>query len=164
MMEDTGDRNVHPLVSGGCVMRLVAAIIAAVMSVTTGGPLRCPCHLVARLRTEPAAVPVPQSAVERPADRCCGCKTNREPRPEPTDPRPAPHPPCPHGPGIDLVPPLATGERVVGGHGSGDQAVTAPGDGHDCPSAWGLDPPLPVPVAVAASPHDQLRYCHAFRC
>ena len=31
-------------------MRAVVAILAAVMSVTTGGPLRCPCHLLALLK------------------------------------------------------------------------------------------------------------------
>lgn len=146
-------------------MRVVATIIAAVMSVTTGGPLRCPCHLLALLRTEPAVARTAQPLVERPTGDCCGCKSHREPQPEPTDPRPAPHhPACPHGPGIDLVPPLATGERVTGGHESGTSAVMALGDSHAYLLAWGYESPRPMPAAFAASPPDRLRYCHAFRC
>lgn len=146
-------------------MRRVAAIIAAVMSVTTGGPLRCPCHLIALLQPECCAAPVAQPAAERPVEHCCGCKAHRAPQPEPTDPQPSPHrPPCPHVPGIDLVPPHAPGERAASGHELGDPAVMALGGGHVSASARASDSPPPVPVTLAASPPDRLRYSHAFRC
>ena len=145
-------------------MRLAAAILATVMSVTTGGPLRCPCHLLALLRTGPSTVVAPPAA-EQEASGGCGCRVHREPQPEPTDQRPRPHrPPCPHGPGVDLLPPLSTGERVVGGHDSGDPVVTLPGHGYAPTTASSYDSAVSAHVTPAASPPDRLRYCHAFRC
>lgn len=144
-------------------MRSLVAILAAVMAVTTGGPLRCPCHIAALLRANSAARAV-QSPAEKPIERRCGCKAHGEPQPGPTTPRPSPdHPPCQHGPGLDLAPPLAACERVGGGFDWGDPAAVTDNAGR-ISAAWGVHPHLPVPVTLAASPPDPLRYCHAFRC
>ncbi len=107
-------------------MRILAAIIAALMSVTTGGPLRCPCQL-AKLGP-PVGWPCQETAAQPPAPtHQCGCKTHTtDERRAPADDRPGGHPPgdhapCHHGPVADLAAPAAA-ERPAGG--STDYALT----------------------------------------
>lgn len=146
-------------------MRLVATIIAAVMSVTTGGPLRCPCQLVPLLRPEAAVCETIRPIEGQTVERCCGCKGHREPNSEPTAPRPSPdRPPCQHGPAIDLVPPAHPGERVTDGTDPTDPATPCGGDPASVSPVLSLDTPLRVRLAPFTSLPDRLRYCHAFRC
>src|SRR6188768_2021002 len=97
-------------------MRAVTAIVAAVLSVTTGGPLRCPCQYAALLRPTPVPTKASPRAAEPPC-RTCPCHAHQEPdSPAPAAPEPGPgHPPCPHGPGVDVTPPPAGSDR--GGDG-----------------------------------------------
>lgn len=146
-------------------MRAVAAIIVAVMSVTTGGPLRCPCQLAAFFRTGPqtcALPPAPKACQEK---NCCPCHSHDDaPTQEQESPKPSPQaPPCPHGQGIDLAPPLTSLDREVGGVEHGAPAVaTAPLGLFSVPPGG---PSVPVdPNAHSTPPPDHLRYCHSFRC
>lgn len=154
--------------SGFGAMQRAAAIIVAVLSVLTGGPLRCPCRLVALfadcvLTDQPASV-------EGEADRCggerCSCKPHREPAlPEqPPERLPAPGVPCQHCPNVDLVPPVTIGERLEGDRDPGDMTAVP----HDAAPADPLTRrpdalPLAVPELTSSAP-DRLRYCHSFRC
>ncbi len=140
-------------------MRALTAIVAAVLSVTTGGALRCPCQLAPLFR--PVAVATPDAPQpEKSPCRSCPCHAHEEPDSrEPVAPEPGPgRPPCPHGPGVDVTPPPAGSDRV------GDDAATAL-------EHQALAPRPGAPVARLAPagttlppPPDHLRYCHAFRC
>lgn len=148
-------------------MRTLAAIFAAVMSVTTGGPLRCPCQL-AKLCL-PSERPC-QDAPARPSapTHQCGCKAQTgDERRAPADHRPGErspgdHTPCHHGPVADLAAPAA-GERLAG-DSTGDALSVSP-------SGFNL---VARPTAVSggragwleSAPSSQalLRYAHSFRC
>lgn len=149
-------------------MRAAVAILAAVMSVTTGGPLRCPCYLVALLKGTTVTAPPAEFPLPTPAPGC-SCKSHREadePKPgEENTPEKTPHPsaPCNHGPGVDLVAPTASGERPTGGDETGQSTLAFSVERLDLsPSHAGAvraivpDPP--------SSNHSPLRYCHSFRC
>lgn len=156
-------------------MQRAAAIIVAVLSVLTGGPLRCPCRLVALFADRvPTVLTAQPTSVEGEPDRCggerCSCKSHREPAlpeqpPERTPERlPAPGVPCQHCPNVDLVPPVTIGERLAGDRDPGDMTA-AP---HDAAPADPLTRrpdalPLAVPELTSSAP-DRLRYCHSFRC
>ena len=148
-------------------MRSLAAILAAVMSVTTGGPLRCPCQFAALFenqeRVSCADAPPPvQAANEK---HCCSCNRHHEPEePSPAQPKRTPaSPPCQHAPAIDLAPPLVGGERTAGEYEPGGLNFAA-----DIETSLGLlafrpDAPLPLPSNLDSAPPDQLKYCHSFR-
>ena len=145
-------------------MRLLATIIAVVMSVTTGGPLRCPCQLAALVRgTTCVAETVQVDPATFETHTCC-CQSHREPEePQPTEREPSPGEPCPHGPSVDLVLPTAGGERHAGGGGLGDFPVAAHG-AVEIPLYCGLNLQLFVVCEPTSSKSDRLRYCHSFRC
>lgn len=148
-------------------MRAVAAIIAAVMSVTTGGSLRCPCQLAFLFRAGSCDTSACVEASPPTAEKqTCSCEARHEPeQPDPAEPKPGPaKPPCPHGPGIDLIQPAAGGERIGGSDVTGGLAMAPP-----CASAAGCharghqEAPPPDPARRWPTP-DRLRYCHSFRC
>ena len=147
-------------------MRALAAIIVAVMPVTTGGPLRCPCRLAALFKTEPRVCDASRPAEDRPEKRGCPCKSHGESKePGPGEPKPAPgHPPCSHHLGIDLAPPLAGAERVVHDRDPGNPAVAAVNDTCLFVPPLGTGVRLLSPGAGPSQLPDRLRYCHAFRC
>lgn len=150
-------------------MRAAVAILAAVMSVTTGGPLRCPCYLVALLNGGTAVAAPPADCPLPTPTPCCPCKAHREadePKSaEGSTPERTPHPsaPCNHGPGIDLVAPTASGERLAGESETGHGTLALSAERLDLsPSHADLVRTLlPDPPSSAHSP---LRYCHSFRC
>lgn len=148
-------------------MRTLAAIFAVLMSVTTGGPLRCPCQL-AKLCL-PSGQPCQEAPAQPPASPPkCGCKAHpAEKQRTPADNRPGErspgdHAPCHHGPAADLAAPAA-GERPAG-DSTGD-ALTANLSGFTLsarPTAVGhgrAEGPVSAP-----SPQALLRYAHSFRC
>ena len=152
-------------------MRASVAIIAAVMSVTTGGPLRCPCQLAALFpgnQFPPGAACDTEAYPAIPAENekhCCSCIKHHEPeRPAPTKPTQAPDAPCEHGLGADLVPLVANGERVAGDLNPGDPVFALAGRSY--PFLKASVQPVAIPtLSGSLSGHpDQLRYCHAFRC
>lgn len=149
-------------------MRAAVAILAAVMSVTTGGPLRCPCYLVTMLKGTAVIVPPAECPLPTPAAGC-SCKGHREAdEPKPSEeraPDKTPHPtaPCNHGPGVDLLAPTASGERLTGGDETGQSTLALSVERLDLsPShAGAVRAVLPDPPS---SVRDPLRYCHSFRC
>lgn len=148
-------------------MRVAAAILAMVMSVTTGGSLRCPCHVLTLLKGDARCVSDTPNPVSNPdEDECCPCKSHRkkEENKSPHSEKKSPcSPPCPHGSGIDLPPPYSSGERVAGDHDLGVR-----GD------SLGVPPSLQITCRCDAvrdafqnpfaPPHQSLKYCFAFRC
>ena len=147
-------------------MRAVTAIIVAVMSVTTGGPLRCPCQLAALFRTETALGPTAHSTMDLPKGRCCPCGSHAAPgRPGPVEPKPAPHsPPCRHHLVIDLAAPHAGTERVFDDHDPGDPTAAPVNDTDRSLLVHSADAALLSSAGRSPPPRDLLRYCHAFRC
>lgn len=147
-------------------MRVVAAILAMVMSVTTGG-LRCPCQVLTLLKGDTPCVshlPIPASDSDN--DECCSCKShhkkheNKSPDPEKKSPQ---MPPCPHGPGIDLPPPGSSAERIAGDHELG-VAVGLTRESSIPVIARLLDLTCAEPADTFAPPLHALKYCFAFRC
>lgn len=154
---------VYRLIVWCWVMRIWAAIFVAVMSVATGGPLRCPCQVKAMFEgmTSLAAVPKPKS--EKAPRHPCTCHAHQqEEQHGPNEPRPEPNcPTCPHGPGVDLVPPVAAGERTAGERSFGETTF-----GYASVSLAATTISLrrsPAFIEPNSSPPEQLRYCHAFR-
>lgn len=154
------------LFQGVRAMRAFAAITVAVMSVTTGGPLRCPCQLAALFRIETRLGLATRSTPDLPKGRCCPCESHADPGlPWPVEPKPSPHfPPCKHHLVIDLAVPHMDAGRVLDDRDSGDPTAVPV---RDCGGAF----PENVTAAALLSsggrplpPHDRLRYCHAFRC
>lgn len=152
---------------GHVTMRVVAAILAMVMSVATGGPLRCPCQVLTLLKGDAPCVshpPIPAFASDD--DECCSCKSHHQkhesksPNPEKKSP---PMPPCQHGPGIDLPPPGSSAERLAGDHEL--EAAVGLGCESSIPViARLLDLSRVEPSDPFASPLHALKYCFAFRC
>jgi len=148
-------------------MRRVLAIIAAVLSVATGGPLRCPCQFAALVRGSPCAaeiVPPAQTVTPPVRSLCCGCKAASETeRQSPAEDQPASPEPCHHGPGIDLVPPASVDRQSSDAEVKGVPYAVASG-------VWLMSPAHGrYGVATAPSGTDSaqpalLRYCHSFRC
>lgn len=139
-------------------MRHLAAIIAAVLSVTTGGPLRCPCRL-ATLASTPAP---PERPVDSGRSHQCGCKSHAgkdvdRPAP-PASPRPEP---CDHGPGIDLLACTAVDRQA---DDSGGNQLIVPAVAHTGSELAGKHALAPDPSGRSTSPTAHLRYAHAFRC
>lgn len=141
-------------------MRHLAAIIAALLSVTTGGPLRCPCRLAA-LTCSPVEA-APERADEACRSHKCGCKPLaeqdvRRPGP-PTSPRPEP---CEHGPGVDLLALSAADPQT-------DEADSTPhivpGVLHTASNVATVHVLLPGTCGRSTSPTSHFRYAHAFRC
>lgn len=150
-------------------MRSGATIIAAVLSVFTGGPLRCPCQLAALFESYPPTVLTPHAATQedeagRSEKHRCSCKTHREPAPpeQPIEQKPTPGVPCQHCPGVDLVPPVATGERLASDRDLGDWSAAFPDAAF--PQTHRPDTLHPVTHLMTTSAPDRLRYCHSFRC
>ena len=152
-------------------MRLAMAIIVAVMSVFTGGPLRCPCHLaVLFTKRPPTAQPFQVTRLPSNAERCsthrCPCKTHRSPTgPEqPGEPAPVPGAPCGHCPNFDLGLPAVNGDRLQTDRDTGD-FTSAPfsRDAHVFLTTC-LDTLLNASDPITSSAPDRLRYCHSFRC
>ena len=148
-------------------MRTLAAIFAVFMSVTTGGPLRCPCQLTK------LCLPTGQPGQEVPAQppaptQKCGCnahstdeqRTPADNRPE--DRSPGDRSPCHHGPAADLAAP-ASGERLAGDFtgnalplsSSGFTPAIHPAAVRGCRAGW---------LESAPSSQALLRYTHSFRC
>lgn len=142
-------------------MRVLTAIVAAVLSVTTGGPLRCPCRLAELIRPTPPAT-VHDDTV--PVSRSCPCHRHAEPdASERQCPERAPERvPCPHGPAFVLTPPPAGAERV------GDDSPADEGVALGEHAAFRVVCNRTAALTAAASTHpppvDHLRYSHAFRC
>jgi hypothetical protein len=152
-------------------MRAGAAIIAAVLSVFTGGPHRCPCRFAAVLVSYSQTAPsLPTAASEDgtggSGELSCSCKSHPEPaRPDvPTKRKPTPGVPCGHCPAVDLVLPSGSGERAVGDREPGDVSAASFGDSAAAPLAHRPDPLALVPLERTSSAPDRLRYCHSFRC
>ncbi len=141
-------------------MRHLAAIIAAVLSVTTGGPLRCPCRL-ATLTTAPAKA----TSEERGDSGCshqCGCKSHAgkdvDRQAPPSSPRPEP---CDHGPGIDLLAFTAVDRQA---DDAGGTQLVVPGVARTGSELARKHALVPDPSGRSTSPTSHLRYAHAFRC
>lgn len=151
-------------------MRAAAAIIAAILSVFAGGPLRCPCQLAAVFESRPPTTRSHQTApTDNEAVRCgcrhSSCQTQKESvgQAQPTEQQHAPQVPCEHRPGVDLVLPGGGGERASGERATGE-VTAAP---FECAHALSVPQPatqLPVPRHLTTSAPDRLRYCHSFRC
>lgn len=150
-------------------MRALATIIAAVLSVTTGGPLRCPCQFLPQVRAASAErVATPRAEVS--SCRGCGCRAHQEkesPPPAPADSPPqerneTPHAPCPHGPGVDLTAPPG-GVEMGDSEAGTDQPVLVSG-GNYALTLSALDCVAPHPPSAPPSTCQHLRFCHAFRC
>lgn len=151
-------------------MRAVVAIIVAVMSVATGGPLRCPCQFAALFRTatcvpESASAartaPTPQPAAQHSG---CGCKSHTAADEQPPEERqPAQPEPCKHGPGIDLVPPT-TLDRQSGDLGAEGIPSAAVSDGFLLCLALVRHDFTTRPAGSDASLPTRLRFSCAFRC
>lgn len=148
-------------------MRLSAAILAMLMAVTTGGPLRCPCQIWALLKSEAVES---QQCIALPTveddEACCSCKShhikhdNKPPEPEKRSPR---HLPCKHGPAIDIAPPISHAEGV-GEHHDLAAAVDLSVESAIPPIVRLLAPSGCAPSEPLASPLHALKYCFAFRC
>lgn len=96
-------------------MRHLAAIVAAVMSVTTGGPLRCPCQVTAFVRSSACESASGQTKPAADQPQKCGCKAHAAAEaPPPAEETPPTPEPCKHGRGIDLVAPAAGSDRQAG--------------------------------------------------
>lgn len=130
-------------------MRMSAAVLAAVLSVATGGPLRCPCQL-AQLVWGSYCV-ADDSDCERAE---CPCHSHEEPGQR------DPGEPCHHGLGLEVV-------AVVNASG-GDNSFDGP-----MPAPVSRAPQLIERNAVGferfdcldfRSISDRLLYCHSFRC
>lgn len=94
-------------------MRLWAAILAAVMSVTTGGTLCCPCQFAALCERTISHERAIQVHTEAPAEHRCPCHAHQDSEPPcPAEEQHQPVPSCPHGPGLDLATPTTFGERT----------------------------------------------------
>lgn len=152
-------------------MRAGAAIIAAVLSVFTGGPLRCPCRFAAVLVSHSQTTPsLPMAPSEDGAGGCgelsCSCKSHPEPaRPDaPTKRPPAPGVPCGHCPAVDLVLPGGSGERAVGDREPGGVSAASFGDSSAAPLAHRPEPLVLLALECTSSAPNRLRYCHSFRC
>ena len=155
-------------------MRQVAAIIAAVLSVLTGGPLRCPCQLAAHFADYAHAAsivltPRPSSVEGKPGHRGgerCSCKTHRGPAlpGQPTERPPAPGVPCQHCPNVDLALAVTLGERLAGDRDPSDMTAAPLEAAQTVPLTCPPDAlSLAVPQLTSAAP-DRLRFCHSFRC
>lgn len=152
------------------VMRALATIIAAVLSVTTGGPLRCPCLLVPQIRAACVETVAPPSGDDS-SPSGCRCRAHQEAEVPPLTPPDSPHQgrhepphaPCPHGPGIDLTAPPAGVEQGESQSGAEQPALVGAGTFALVLSTLGYvaasHPPAPPPATC-----QHLRFCHAFRC
>lgn len=152
-------------------MRLAVAIIVAVMSVVTGGPLRCPCQLAVLFNNRlPTAPPLQATRLTAETERCstkhCPCKSHQPPvDPEqPAERTPVPGAPCGHCPNFDLGLPVGNGDRLQTDRDTGD-FTSAPfaRDTHVFLTAC-LDTPVTAIDPIDSSAPDRLRYCHSFRC
>lgn len=146
-------------------MRQVAVILAAVMSIATGGPLHCPCQFATTLERIADATGVLYSTTASSDRHCCSSKKHHgSKRPAPAAPEPAPgSPPC-SCPTLDLASPLATGERAGADRQLGEADVADIGEGGLTPSTLRVHTPLSLPPNIIAATPDELRYCHSFRC
>ena len=149
-------------------MRLVAAIIAAVMSVATGGPLRCPCQFAALFRNTPctdqsAVRTVPTTQPSAPHSGC-GCKTHTtDDEQPPAEHQPDQPEPCNHGPGIDLVAP-STVDRQSGDLGAEGAPFAATSGEFLSYRALVRHDLAERPPGSDTSLPARLRFSHAFRC
>ena len=146
------------------LMRLWAAILAAFMSVTTVGTLRCPCQFAALFERTISRERTSQVHAEVPAEHRCPCHAHQDsepPCPAEEDPH-QPVPSCPHGPGLDLATPTTVGERT-GTDGEPPVASLA----ESVPASLAS---LPSLVATRfhriydSSQSHRLRYSHSYRC
>ena len=149
-------------------MRLAATILAAIMSVTTGGTLHCPCQIQSLFPCSTSVSAIPNSQSEATAKQSCSCSTHRdaqelshpghEPEPKPEGPT------CPHGPSIDFVSPIIGGERNTGDRDSVGLAFHF--DGLSLVSTRKVSSLNSDTNQLIhhSSAFDLLRYCHAFHC
>ena len=145
-------------------MRFWAAILAAVMSVTTGGTLRCPCQFAALCERATSHERTSQVHTESPAEHRCPCHAHQDSEPPcPAEEEPhEPVPSCPHGPGLDLATPTTVGERT-----GTDGEPTVASLAESVPAILVALPTQPVTrsqLAVDCSQSHRLRYSHSFRC
>lgn len=149
-------------------MRTLVAIIAAAMSITTGGPLRCPCQLVKHCLASALPTPSATTLPAPPPAHRCGCQSHASDdqqlpdKSAPDDRRPQDESPCQHSPGADLAAPPSA-ERQIGSFAA-DILVSAP----VCPvdlapssSQAGLAPGI---LNTGPASRAFLRYAHSFRC
>lgn len=146
-------------------MRVLATIIVVFSAVTTAGPLRCPCQLVTLLRSPAHSNTVAAAAPTTFNCHGCACQSHAHPdESRPTEKPPERPEPCKHGPAVDLVAPIAGGDRQLGDREAGESSFTAPGD-----LLAVLPTRCPItPLFATAGPHPstaaRLRYCHSFLC
>lgn len=152
-------------------MRLAVAIIVAVMSVVTGGPLRCPCQLAVLFNNRlPTAPPSQVTRLAAESERCssrqCPCKSHQTPvDPErPAERTPVPGAPCEHCPNFDLSLPVGNGDRLQTDRDTDDFA-SAPfaRETHVFLTA-SPDTLVNASGSITSWAPDRLRYCHSFRC
>lgn len=142
-------------------MRMSAAVIAAVLSFATGGPLRCPCHFAQLVRGMDRNVDC-RTADE---DHGCPCHSHRESDKSPSHERGGvPVKPCEHGPGIDIAASVTTGDRRVVDHDSFDGPGLTSNVNARSSQADGLNGRMLLDCPDSPSESDQLKYCHSFRC
>lgn len=142
-------------------MRMVAAVIAAVLTVTTGGPLHCPCQFA------PFVCGTDRIADCQTADEARSCPCHSHPEsdsPQPPKRGGVPVKPCEHGPGIDFAASVTTGERPVVDQDSFDgpvwisNAIARTSQTVDSNGRTQIDGPF------SPSESGRLKYCHSFRC
>lgn len=149
-------------------MRLAATILAAIMSVTTGGTLRCPCQIQGLLPCSTSVFAISNSHSESTAKQLCSCSTHRdaqelshsghEPEPKPESPT------CPHGPSIDFVTPIMGGERNTGDRDSAGLAFHFDCLSRVSPRELNSLNSDTNQVKHRSSAFELLRFCHAFHC
>ena len=149
--------------SGRRDMRAAVALLAMVMSVTTGGPLRCPCRVAALLHTSTCPAKAEPRAAS-PEKHRCHCQTHRgQPESKPKEPNRTPQPPCEHSTAVDVISPTAA-ERVAGDE---EPEVTGGFSPWSSTFAHITLPPLTlaarVPIPRFAS-RTLLQLAHALRC
>lgn len=146
-------------------MRALTAIVVAVMSVTTGGPLRCPCQLAALCRAETRFGLATRTVPHQPESRCCSCESHAAlGLPGPVEPKPPSNsPPCEHHPVIALAVLHAGAERVLDDRNPGDSTEAHGGNSDHVVSAHAANVAVHSATERSLPPCKHLRYSHAFR-
>jgi hypothetical protein len=140
---------------------MLTAVIAAVLTVTTGGPLRCPCQFP-QLVCETDRIAESLSADET---LNCPCHSHHKSElPPSSEQGRAPAKPCEHGPGIDIAALVTNGERPTVYHDSFDgPELDSILDSHTSQNDQSNGRML-LDCPGRTSESDRLKYCHSFRC
>lgn len=143
-------------------MRSLAAILVAVMSVTTGGSLRCPCQLWTLLGPGAPTCEGPPTQTSA-TENLCACKGHRNlPPGGPSEPSPCQKTPsCPHTASVDVILPSA-GERLTADEDSGFSVPLVIEGAYASHHVFAVGL-LNNTAGHPSEPSDRLRFCHSFR-